>query len=64
MAANTLPIFPLTPINWQVNLSNQTAVRNVTTQVFVLLGTAGTNGSLIYTIYAVPLRKNVASVLI
>lgn len=63
MAANTTPIFPLTPFNWQVKLTTQIAVRDVTTQVPVLLGTAGKNGSLIHTVYAAPLGNNVASIL-
>ena len=49
MAANTVPIFPLTPINWKAKLTNQTTPRDITTQVPVTLGSAGKNGSLIHT---------------
>lgn len=49
MAANTVPIFPLTPINWKTKLTNQTTPRDITTQVPVTLGSAGKNGSLIHT---------------
>lgn len=62
MAANTLPIFPLTPINWSVKLTNQTVPRDITTQVPVEFGTAGKNGGLIHTIFCTHLGGNVATV--
>ena len=62
MAANTTPIFPLTPINWHAKLTNQTTPRDISTQVPVLLGTAGKNGTLIHTIFVAHLGQNVATV--
>lgn len=62
MAANTLPIFPLTPINWSVKLTNQTVPRDITTQVPIEFGTAGKNGGLIHTIFVQQLGNNIATV--
>jgi hypothetical protein len=62
MAANTVPIFPLIPINWKAKLTNQTTPRDITTQVPVTLGTSGKNGSLIHTIFVQHLGNNIASV--
>ncbi len=62
MAANTLPIFPVKPLNWNVKLSNQIAPRNISTQVPVEFGIAGDNGSLIHTMFVQHLGVNVATV--
>lgn len=62
MAANTLPIFPLTPINWSVKLTNQTVPRDITTQVPIEFGTAGKNGGLIHTIFVQHLGANAGTV--
>lgn len=62
MAANTLPIFPLTPLNWHVKLSNQITPRDISTQVPVEFGAAGKNGSLIHTMFVQHLGVNVATV--
>ena len=62
MAANTTPIFPLTPINWHAKLTNSVTPRDISTQVPVLLGTAGKNGALIHTVFAAHLGNNVGSV--
>jgi hypothetical protein len=63
MATNTNPIFIGTPFLW-VNIAKSiTCTRDGTSGVPTLLGTAGTYGSFIETIYAVPLGDNVVSTL-
>lgn len=63
MAANTLPIFPLTPIAWRDKLTNQVTPRDITTQVPIEFGIAGKNGTLIHNIFVQHLGANVATVL-
>ena len=62
MAANTLPIFPLTPVNWNICIASQVTPRVITTQAPVLLGTAGKNGTLIHTLFIQHLGTNAATV--
>lgn len=62
MAVNTLPIFPVRSFNWRCKLTNHVLPRDVTTQVPVVLGTAGANGSLIHSITVRHLGNNTATV--
>ena len=62
MAANTQPLFTVTPINAKATLKGQIAPREITTQTPVTLLTVGKNGALIHTIFVQQLGNNVASV--
>ncbi|ABA24670.1 hypothetical protein Ava_D0005 [Trichormus variabilis ATCC 29413] len=58
---NTQPIFIKNPIIWTVTLTNEVVNRSPGAAVPKLLGTAGTNGTLIEAIQAYPLGDIVAS---
>lgn len=55
MAANTQPIFFKSPILWQTTLTNEVVGRQPGSSVPKLLGTAGSEGTLIETIQIFPL---------
>ena len=67
MAANTIPIFPLTPkVSWgKVITADATAAKNHdgTSATAILLFTAGVNGARIDEIRAVALGTNIATAL-
>lgn len=62
MAANTQPIFPLTPINARATLKGQVTPREITTQTPVTLFTTDKNGAMIHAIFVQHLGNNVGSV--
>lgn len=61
LAPNTTPIYPRTPIRWRVKLAMEVVPREVTTQTPILLGTAGSNGSIIHSVDVHHLGDNVAT---
>lgn len=60
---NTQPVYTKDIISWNARLITQVAPRKLTTESPVSLGTFGTFGGLLWSIRAVPLGANVASVL-
>lgn len=63
MAANTQPIFMLTPRLESVLISTQTLTRDGGTGTPASLLVAGSNGSLIETVYAIPMGNEPANVI-
>lgn len=61
LSSNTQPVYPREVIQWKVKLTNQVTPREVTTQVPVLVGQAGGNGSIIHAIDVRSLGGNVAT---
>ena len=62
LAANTQPIYPRDIIHWRQPLKDEVVPRIPTTQVPVLVGTAGDNGAIIHNISVMPLGNNIATV--
>jgi hypothetical protein len=63
MGANTQPIFILNPWNKDILLSTQTLSRDGGTGTPATLLTAGSNGSLVETVYAIPMGNEPANVI-
>lgn len=61
MAANTQPIFFKSPILWQATLTNEVVGRQPGSAVPKLLGTAGSEGTVIETIQVFPLDSITAT---
>lgn len=60
---NVQPIYSKDIFNWDARLIGQVTARKLTSEFPVGLGTAGTFGSIIWNIRAVPLGANVSTVL-
>lgn len=59
---NTQPIYSKDVFNWDVRLTNQVCGRKLSSELPAAVGTAGTFGSIIWNIRALPLGANVSTV--